>query len=393
MLYNTVKQLTFTALVAAVVVVTAVLVFVNVNLPDNPGEALDFQAGSFQFAFGSGHPVADRMVIDDYVDGSVLLTSGPVSIQAKKNSILKYTWLPTKLIQEAVFFWRQKNVTDEVIRTSIHLAGTHYVNLSLHPDWYGEITEFGFLLIDESSSGHKQGSVEVGPLALLPDHLDIHLQLVWQDWTVFEERTQQSINFLHGGGRSQDIPLPIVVSTWLILTIFLFWLTERYGTRLGPKCKPGAYVLLCLAAWMLLDVRWTTNNLRQIGFSLPKLWQMSEQQRLASDLDGEIFQFVENLKSEILGGKTSRVLIVGSQGVPDYYLERAKYHLLPHSANVTRMFAPKSILKSLDFVICFGQPDSLGQVSGWSSYWQQGLEQVNTSQWGTVYKVRKDHDD
>ncbi|MCW8924740.1 MAG: hypothetical protein OQJ84_00635 [Xanthomonadales bacterium] len=372
------------ALLAFIIVATGSVIFLSKNLPEQTGETIIYPASDFNFAFGSGYPAKERIYVDGFANGYALLTSGAVSIQANDLRALVYTWLPPRLPQEAAFFWRRAGDPGNVIRTEITTPGTRMIDLASEPDWQGEIIEFGFLV-----AGNGGDTVEVGNASLLPDTLNTRLQLAWRAWTTFETWSQQSINFLHGGDHRQVLALPLLVTGWLLLTLLFLRLFQLVGARLGFQQSVLVAGTLFLLAWMLLDIRWTTNNVKQARVSLAAHWQADEQQRLSNGMDGEIYQYVQRLKSTVLGEQKSRILIIGDESAIDYYLLRTKYHLLPHSVNVTDRFARGLAPGSLDFVIFFGQPADIVRLPGWNRSWQNALSRVDSGQWGTVFRVKK----
>ena len=84
---------------------------------------------------------------------------------------------------------------------------------------------------------------------------------------------------------------------------------------------------------------------------------------------------------------SSGFLILGDENAIDYYLLRAKYHLLPHSSNVAGRFARELTPGSLDYVIFFGQPTAMVNAPGWNTDWRNALIQVDSGEWGAVYRV------
>jgi len=148
-------------------------------------------------------------------------------------------------------------------------------------------------------------------------------------------------------------------------------------------------VMFFLVSWMLLDIRWATNNLKQISLSLDTYLQKDEQQRLSSALDGEIYQYVQRLKSTLLGNQNARILIVGDENAIDYYTSRAKYHLLPHSAHVTGRFAKELAPENIDFVLFFGDTANIVNMPGWNRGWQMALAKIDSGEWGAVFRVKK----
>ncbi len=376
-------KLLMAAMLALLVVVAAAFALLSKGLPDQSGETLRYPATNLKFAFGSGHPTADRMLVDEFANGYALLSSGPVSIQADSQRVLSYTWLPPEVLQEAAFFWRRSDDVQNVLRTDITVAGTHQIDLSTEPDWQGEISEFGFLI-----GGVNGQAVEIGETILIPDSLNTRIQLSWRAWTTFEEWSQQSINFLYGGDYRQIIALPVLVAAWLLITLLLFWLFTRAGKPINTRQLLITAGLVSLVAWVVLDIRWSANNIRQIQLSLQMQSQADEQQRLSIDLDGGIYQYVQRLKNDVLGDQPARILVLGDENAVDYYLLRAKYHLLPHSVDVVGRFAKELTPESLDFVIFFGQAGGITKARGWKSSWQKSLVQIDQGKWGTVYRVQ-----
>ena len=98
--------------------------------------------------------------------------------------------------------------------TEITVAGSHMIDLATESDWKDEITEFGFLL-----AGSNGEAVELGDTMLIADGLNTRLQLTWRAWTAFEEWSQQSINFIHGGDYRQVLALPLLIAAWLLCTL------------------------------------------------------------------------------------------------------------------------------------------------------------------------------
>ena len=104
-------------------------------------------------------------------------------------------------------------------------------------------------------------------------------------------------------------------------------------------------------------------------------------------LDGELYQYFQKFKIEIESDETQRILIIGDENADDYYMLRAKYHLLPHNVGITRQLTRQTTPKTLDFVLFFGQPGGISKVPGWNRGWHQTLTEVESGHWGVVYRV------
>ena len=376
-------KLLIATLIAIMLVVGGTIIHLSKGSSDHTFDVLNFPIEEFKFAFGSGIPVSDHMRVDQFANGYALLSSGPVSLSARQLRVLNYRWQPSKMPHEAAFFWRRSGALQNVLRMEITVAGSHQVDLFAEPGWRGEIVEFGFLV-----AGDTDEVVEVGDVTFIPDNLDTRLQIAWTAWTTFEHWSQQSINFLRGGGKGQIIALPVIITAWLLITISLFLLFSRLGKTIASRQLLTTTGTLFLIAWLLLDIRWSANNLHQIKQSFQTLWSADDEQRAMIDLDAEIYQYIKRLKSDILDEKAARILIIGDETSIDYYLLRAKYHLLPNSANVSGGLAKNLATESLNFVIFFGEPNGITGVPGWNPYWQKNLQQIDTSKWGAIYRSR-----
>lgn len=378
-------KLIIATILAIITVSIGAVMFLSKSLPAQPGETLSYPIADFKFAFGSGIPLTDKMRVDRFANGYALLSSGPVRIQADKQRVLSYMWQPPEMLQEAAFFWRRSTDQQNVLRTDITVTGNHQIDLFNEADWQGEITEFGFLV-----AGVNGEAVELGNVTLIPDSLNTRLQLSWRAWATFEEWSQQSINFLRGGGRHQIIALPMLITGWLLITLLLFWLSTRIGKTISARQFLATASLLFLLAWVLLDIRWSANNIRQMQLSLQTGWQADAEQRANNDLDGEIYQYIKRLKTEVLPDAPARILIIADENAFDYHLLRAKYHLLPHSVNVVGRLAKKLVPETLDYVIFFGQLNAINKIPGWKPFWKKSLIPVDHGELGVVYRVDVD---
>ena len=376
------------ALLAATLTLTALVFYLSRGLPSGQTPNVEIPAAGLKFAFGSGHPEQDVMQVNKFADGFALLSSGPVKVQADELSVLQYIWEPDGQTDELAFFWRQQGNTAEVKRAEISIIGSALLDLSDEPDWKGKIVEVGYLV-----AGDAAHPVTIGQLVLKPDDLATRLKLVWQDWTTYELRSQQSINFLQGGARNQVAPLPVVLIIWWLTTLLLVRLVSGWlGVARAGSTFLIITVALLLSGWMLLDIRWTANSYRSAGELLSSATGADPEQHSENDLDGGIYKYIQRLKTDIIQSgrseKVNRILIIGDENTTDYYLLRAKYHLLPDSAHVAGMFEESLSPGSLDYVIYFGQSGAIVNIPGWNTAWRNALKEVDRNEWGIVYRVR-----
>jgi hypothetical protein len=373
------------ALVSAFIVISGALVFLSRELPEEAADPVLIEAVKLKFVMGSGRPQGQQMLVEDFKDGYALLSSGPVSIQAEKHRLLTVNWDPLDNEDVPKFFWRRKSDPQNVLQIPIFNPGTEVIRLWLNPDWRGEISEFGFLFPSREGS-----AIALGPSTLVSDNLTSHLSLVWRAWTTFEPWSMKSVNFITGGGVDPAVPLPAVLAAWFVLSLLILSLSAMLTGNPDLRNLILSSVIFFLTAWILLDLRWATNNIREIRNTWETQWPADEHQRLLDGFDGWLYGHIKRLKDDVLPDETSRILIIGYEtAVPFYFLAKAKYHLAPHSSHVARQLGGAFSPTSVDYFVYIGKPGNIVRVPGWDESYERALRIVDSSEYGIVFSARK----
>jgi len=373
------------ALVSGVIVISGTLAFLSRGLPEESAEPILIDAVKLKFVMGSGRPQDKQMLIEGFNDGYALLSSGPVSIQTDTHRLLTVNWDSLNKEDIPKFFWRRKSDPQNVLQTPIFNPGTEVIKMWLNPDWRGEISEFGFLF-----SSREGSAIALGPSTLDSDNLNSRLSLMWRAWTTFEPWTMKSVNFIMGGGVGQAVPLPAVLAAWFVLSLLILLLSAALTGNPDLRNLILSSVIFFLTAWILLDLRWTANNIREIRNTWETQWSADEHQRLLDGFDGWLYGHIKRLKDEVLPDKTSRILIIGYEtAVPFYFLAKAKYHLAPHSSHVARQLGGAFSPTSVDYFVYIGKPSNLVRVPGWDPSYERALRLVDSSEYGMVFSASK----
>lgn len=370
-------------LTGALALLGGTLAVLSRDLPEQTREPLHFSAANLKILMGSGNWENDRLVVDGYTDSYALLSSGPIRVSTETFRFVTLTLETPRDAVQATLFWRRSDSPQDLLRQVIKDRGSVLIDFSVSSGWSGEISELGILL--ESSAGEKAA---IGNLILQPDGLALRVRSMWNGWVAFEGWSQKSINFLWGGAADQEIPLPVLVGSWVVVTLALFWLYSSIsGTRSRQFLSTFA-VAVFLAGWMILDLRFTANQSRQAARTIDAFWGADEDERLTRGPDGEIYRYVRRLKQEVLPERPCRILILGDTA-SEYFLLRAKYHLLPHSTLVTRNIQAPLPPESVDYVIYLGQPEAIVEISGWDDQWRAAMTVVDADANGLVYRTRE----
>jgi hypothetical protein len=154
------------------------------------------------------------------------------------------------------------------------------------------------------------------------------------EWFAFERWTGTSINTITGGADVQDLPLPLLLAGAVTLATLLVVGLRRLRPSLVPVSALAALAAFALAAWMLLDVRWTWNLVRQVDASAERFGGKSWADKRLAVEDGPLFEFVGKAK-EAMPSTPARVVIAADS---HYFRGRAAYHLYPHNV----LFDPRT---------------------------------------------------
>lgn len=147
-----------------------------------------------------------------------------------------------------------------------------------------------------------------------------------REWFAFEGWTGTSINTVTGGADLQDLPLPLLLAAAVaIATLFVAGLA-RWRPALFPLGVAGSLAAFALGAWLLLDLRWTWNLVRQVEATAAQYaFKSFDDKRLAAE-DGPLYAFIDKAR-EVMPAEPARVFVVADS---HYFRGRAAYHLLPH---------------------------------------------------------------
>jgi hypothetical protein len=256
-------------------------------------------------------------------------------------------WLSVELESDAnayapVFFWRQQNQPTQVSRMELPGPGAHFIDLAFADDWRGEIIEIGFLFEDPGGRAARLAFA-----SLHSDSLALSVSKVLDDWTEFEPFSLRSVNILDGGSRSQRLALPLVLLIW-VLTSLLIYAGMNFRRNVGLF---RFAVVIFLISWVILDVRWTRNQVRQSAETLEMY--VTNPERAAVTVDGYLPAYISRLKREVLSKNAGKILLIADESVAEFFVLKARYYLLPHAAALWPETGQTLDPEQLDYVLLF----------------------------------------
>ena len=173
------------------------------------------------------------------------------------------------------------------------------------------------------------------------------------EWLKFEGWTGTSINVVTGGADVQDLPLPALLAAAVALSgCGLLALRRWRPNGLPAMTAAAAWIGILVAAWLVLDARWTLNLLRQVRVTANTYAgkDLGEKHRAAED--GALYAFIEQARA-IMPATPARVFVVSDAR---YFRERAAYHLFPHNAYTDRAagsMPPATALRPGDWLVVY----------------------------------------
>jgi hypothetical protein len=352
-----------------------------------------FDPGELQGVLGGARETPDGWILDDFQDGVVVLSSGPLALDGGQLPLLRLSMdfdrsLVGDPARAPAFYWRRQGQDESVNRLTIEREGL--IDLRAHDEWFGTIVEVGLLAFESEAEPVRLRSLELRPRGRRES-----LAQLLAEWFAFEPWGQYSINFLEGGASDPLLPMPALVSAWLLLSLLLLALLMR------GRASPQAVGLLLLVGWFMLDARWLGNRVRQFSQSLAEA-ALTIDERDASGEMGRFQPWIMRVRDELAGEIPRRIVLLPGPDLPEFYALRSKYQLLPHSVRVAFRGVGRSELQHADHLLYLGEvagsdldrpgsqkPGGLTPMAQIPSDLQEWLKLVEVTEQGMLFEVRR----
>jgi hypothetical protein len=175
------------------------------------------------------------------------------------------------------------------------------------------------------------------------------------EWSAFEPWNGASINTVTGGANAQDLPLPVVLATIVLVATLTYAALARWAPGAVGSFRPALIAAIFLAAWFVLDARWQWNLLRQVGVTYAQYAGKSWRERHLAAEDGPLFAFIEKARTKLPPPvePAPRVFMVADA---NYFRDRGAYHLYPYNVYFDpwrNTMPPSSALRSGDYLVAY----------------------------------------
>lgn len=314
------------AMMFAAACVICVLVYLALAAPkqwftDAPTVA--WSARDLQIAKGAGRVVADALFVAPNDASQVVVVSVKTSFAAKDYPAIQWNAAEVPDDADVSLLWRSDKAPEKLNTLPLTVVAGRLMGVltSEHPQWTGRIEGLALAM-------HGSIAEPVRILGGAAKTLSLRETLAdrVREWFVFEPWSGASINTIHGGAYSQNLPLPMLLAASIALATLGVIAMRRYR-KMTIGVLPALAVYSALA-WLLLDAKWTLNLVRQVGATSTtfagKSWA---EQRAVAD-DGALFDFTTKAKATMPDAPV-RVIVAADS---PYLRGRAAYHLYPHNA-------------------------------------------------------------
>ena len=176
----------------------------------------------------------------------------------------------------------------------------------------------------------------------------------WREWLAFEGWTGTSINTITGGADLQDLPLPVLLACSVAIATLIVVGLRRLRPGSISVSAFGALAAFVVVAWLILDLRWTWNLLRQADSTAERFAGKSYVDKRLAVEDGPLFAFVQKAK-ESMPATPVRVFVAADS---HYFRGRAAYHLYPHNAYFearSNALPPADRVRPGDWILVFNR--------------------------------------
>jgi len=308
-----------------------------------------FNADRLVVARGSAVREGDEVVITREGPGGETVVSVVTDLRSSDYSLV--SWVATDVPESAqvVLLWHTDYEPAQVHKRPMRVVSGRLlpVWLGADPHWIGRVTGVAVAI-----HGPLTQPIRMRGMTVKPNDAKGTLLDRIREWTVFEPWTGASINSMTGGADIQDLPLPVLLVVAVVITCGALAWTLRRRPRANAPALAIAVAGLFVAAWFLLDVRWTMNLAQQTRETTVRFgdkdWQAKH---LAAD-DGPLFAFIEKAR-KALPPTPARVFVLADA---DYFRGRAAYHLYPHNVWYDPYYnsvPPADRLHAGDFIVVY----------------------------------------
>jgi hypothetical protein len=300
---------------------------------------------------GTGRAVGDELVITATDANGIALVNVTTDVASVDYPGIE--WRVSGLAEDADarLLWRSDFQPDRLNNVPLRVEAGRAVPTVVagNPAWIGHITGLALAIHGTLAQPVVIRGVTAKPMGVIGIARDrLH------DWFTFERWNGASINTIAGGEDYQPLPLPILLALVVGLSSIAVVAVRHFRPAAFTLPLPAILTAFFLAGWLLLDMRWGFNLIRQERDTATRYAGKDAHDKRLANEDGQLFAFIE--ESLAVMPRTPVRVFVASDA--DYFRGRAAYHLYPHRVYFnprSRELPPASDLHAGDWLLVYRQ--------------------------------------
>jgi hypothetical protein len=313
--------------------------------------ALRWTAGDFKVTRGTAQPAGKGLLLLAPDATGTVVVSFDTSFRSSSYPVIAWDAGNVPEGVELGLLWNSAYMPSRMFSRPLAVEAGRIAPADLEKDrdWIGTIGGLALAMRGSFTEPILLRSVTAKPMtpgSILFDRV--------REWLAFEPWNGASINTVTGGASVQELPLPALLATIVAVAALLYVALARWmPTAVGPF-RPAVLAAMFLAAWLILDVRWQWNLLRQVGVTHGQYAGKSWRERHLAAEDGPLFAFIEKVRAKLPpAGPAARIFMVADA---NYFRDRGAYHLYPYNVYFDpwrNAMPPSSALRSGDYLVAY----------------------------------------
>jgi len=381
--------------ISAIILITGYITFSPEVTADRKAAANDniqprvIRGSDLIVRLGAGRKTRDQAFHLDELspDGRAIITRN-TSLEASDYPFVEYTIDNLHSIKIVYLIWKTAVSPGQLARLRLLSSGDKASTLRLagNKNWKGTITEIGFEVYGDPGDD----ALIISSLSTLPYSPATLLRTIWSDWTAFEPWDQSSINHLRGVTGSAMWSPTIVMAAWAGLALLLLGVVSLFKKAHNPI----GYLAVIFIPWIVLDLLWQHRLSTQLTETKFLFQGKPQHERHLADLDADLYQYAQHLKSEVLPGPEARIFLLhDDKGERHNYRRlRTQFHLLPYNIYNYGSLPPRKHIRDGDYILVLGSINSLTFQSSenlmtWGERGRLEVEIVDEHPVGRLYQV------